>query len=62
LQRESGARDKAILNSVFSSRNLTSGKHPLEKPLGCRLVPTFLQQDIELDAMLIDCSPRSAGT
>jgi hypothetical protein len=40
----------------------TDARHPFKKTLGCRLVPTFLQQDIELDAMLIDCSPRSART
>jgi hypothetical protein len=38
-----------------------SGKNALEKLLGCRLVPTFLQQDIELDAVLIDCSPQQIG-
>jgi hypothetical protein len=36
----------------------TSGKHELEKPLGCCLIATLLQQEIELDAVLIDCSPQ----
>jgi hypothetical protein len=39
----------------------TSGKNALEKPLGCRLVPAFLQQDIELYAALIDCSSQQIG-
>jgi hypothetical protein len=36
----------------------TSGKHELEKPLGCCLIATLLQQEIEFDAVLIDCSPQ----
>ncbi|SAL38144.1 hypothetical protein AWB69_03729 [Caballeronia udeis] len=43
-----------LVSHDLARRFGTSGKHPFEKPLGCRLVPTFPQQDIELDAMLID--------
>jgi len=35
-----------------------SSQHSPEKPFGSRLVATLLQQNIELDAMLIDCSPQ----
>jgi hypothetical protein len=34
----------------------TRGQQALEKPLGGSLVATLLQQDIELGAVLIDCS------
>jgi hypothetical protein len=34
------------------------GKHALEKALGCSLIATLLQQDIEFGAVLIDCSPQ----
>lgn len=36
----------------------TSGKHALEKALGCRLVATLLQQDIEFGTVLINCTPQ----
>jgi hypothetical protein len=36
----------------------TSSKRAQEKPLGYGLVATFLQQDIELDAVLFDSSPQ----
>ncbi len=34
------------------------GKHAPEKPLGCSLVATLLQQDVEFDAVLVDCAPQ----